>query len=406
MDGGSKINIRSLFAVKFIALTVLAMLIVPGLAAGASLQQQIDNVETEINSKKDQQTDAQTKADALNKQLEEIVAKYQVSYSELATTESEIAKNQRELNSAIEQQAYYQKILNKRSVFAYRYGNVYILEILMETRDFQDFISRLDFLSKISARDAQVLRAAKKLRIEIKDTREALEKQKSRQAELVNILANNKDEMSKTLASQQELVNTLDGDINNLNTDKQKLEKEKKAEDERLAALAASGRSNNGNGNINDNTSGGANPSSVPLNMIFPVLKPYTHGYSNDWGGARPGGSSHQGTDIFGSRGTPVVAATDGVIGSMFGQQNLGGYRMWVNGDNGYDFYYAHLNGDRGVAYAPGIAPGVRVTKGQVIGYMGNTGQAITTPVHLHFGITVNGMWINPYPYLRATDWR
>ncbi|HEX21119.1 MAG TPA: hypothetical protein ENH19_00520 [Actinobacteria bacterium] len=382
------------------------MLILPGLAAGASLQQQIDNVDSQINSKKNQQSETKTKSEDLNKRLEEIITKYQASYSELATTESEIAKNQRELNSAIGQQAYYQKILNKRSVFAYRYGNVYILEILLQTTDFQDFISRLDFLSKISTRDAQVLRAAKRLKTEIKDKRNKLDKQKLHQAELVNLLANNKDEMSKTLAGQQELLTVLNTDINSLSSDKQKLIEDKKAEDERLAQWAASGRSSGGSGHINDNTYGGANPSSSPLNMIFPLARGYAHGYSNDWGAARPGGSRHQGTDIFASRGTPVVAVTNGVIGSMFGQQKLGGFRMWVNGDDGYNYYYAHLNGDVGIAYAPGIAPGVRVSQGQVIGYVGNSGQAKTTPTHTHFGITINGMWINPYPYLRAADWR
>ena len=234
-----------------------------------------------------------------------------------------------------------------------------------------------------------------------------MDKQKNKQAELVNVLADKKEMMSKTLASQQELLKTLNQDISSLKQDKEKLIEQKKAEDARLAALAAAGKSNSGSGNVKNNAHGGANPSANPLHIVFPVAKGYAHGYSNDWGAPRPGGSSHQGTDIFGNRGTPVVAAVNGVIGSMFGPQRIGGYRMWVIGDNGYNFYYAHLNGDQGIAYAPGIEPGVRVTQGQVIGYMGNSGQAKTTPVHVHFGITTSDWeWINPYPYLRAADWQ
>ena len=89
---------------------------------------------------------------------------------------------------------------------------------------------------------------------------------------------------------------------------------------------------------------------------------------------------------------------------------------MHIIADNGVDYYYAHLNndtpgtddnqGNEKTAYAPGIAPGVRVKKGQIIGYVGDSGDAEPTPAHLHFGIIVNGQWVNPYPYLKAADWK
>lgn len=397
-----KIKIHSLLAVKIIAALIIILLALTG-PASATLQQEIDDVGKQIDAKKAEQSQTQAQIDALTKQLEEITAQYQSAYAELSKTEEEISKSQRQLNSAIEQQKYYQKTLNQRSVFAYRYGKVYFLEVLMDTKNFQDFLVRLDFLAKVSERDAQVLKASKKLKTEIEARRNELEEQKNRQRELVNILANKEDEMSKTLASQQELLNSLQGEIQTLAVDQQKLIEAKKAEEERLAQLAAAG--NRDGKNISDNAGGGANPSSKPLNIVFPVPRPYAHSYTNDWGNPRPGGTYHQGTDIFGARGTPLVAAADGVISSSFGQQRLGGYRLWVDGDDGYSYYYAHLNGDEGVAYAPGIAPGVRVTQGQIIAYMGDSGQAKGTGVHLHFGITWNDQWINPYPYIKAVDW-
>lgn len=378
-------------------------MVFPGLTLGASLQQQIDDVGTQIDNKKKEEADKQDQIKALDVQLQEIVSQFQTAYAELARTQDDISKNQRQLNAAIERQSFYQEILNERSVFIYRNGQVFLIEVLLDTKNFTDFLVRLDFLSKISRRDAEILEASRNLKEEIETTREKLNEQKQRQNDLVNDLKFKQDEMNRILASQQQLLNSIQGDINNLAMDKEKLIQAKKEEEERLARLAAFNSPSNGD--IADNVNG-SNPSSNQLNMIFPVLRPYAHGYSNDWGAPRPGGSSHQGTDIFGSRGTPLVAVVDGVIGSPFGNSKLGGYRLWLNGDNGYRFYYAHLNGDEGVAFAPGIAPGVRVSQGQVIAYMGDSGQAKGTGVHLHFGITVNGQWINPYPYLKASDWR
>ena len=93
-------------------------------------------------------------------------------------------------------------------------------------------------------------------------------------------------------------------------------------------------------------------------------------------------------------------AVVNGVI-EQKGVNPLGGNKLWVRspGDN-WSYYYAHLAG-----YAPGIANGTRVKKGQVIGYVGNTGNARTTPPHLHFETHVpSGAAANPYPILKRVN--
>lgn len=131
--------------------------------------------------------------------------------------------------------------------------------------------------------------------------------------------------------------------------------------------------------------------------IIFPIEGGRGH-FSNDWGAPRGdiAGGKHLGNDIFAPKGTPVVAVTDGVV-SKIGFQSVGGNRLWINGT----FYYAHLD-----HYAPGIKKGVKVKAGQVIGFVGNTGDARGTPYHLHFGYSPDGSqgarWSNPYTLLRA----
>jgi murein DD-endopeptidase MepM/ murein hydrolase activator NlpD len=132
---------------------------------------------------------------------------------------------------------------------------------------------------------------------------------------------------------------------------------------------------------------------------VFPVFGDV--GYSDDWLAPRAGTGSHYGNDLFADTGTPVVAVADGTL-SKVGVNTLGGNRLWLTDERGNWFYYAHLS-----AYAPAAVEGARVTRGQVIGFVGNTGQAITTPPHLHFEIHPGGMdaeAVNPYPHLLAWE--
>jgi murein DD-endopeptidase MepM/ murein hydrolase activator NlpD len=115
----------------------------------------------------------------------------------------------------------------------------------------------------------------------------------------------------------------------------------------------------------------------------------------DSWGAPRDGGRRpHRGIDIFARKGTSVVAVADGII-SYIGEQPKGGLCLWLTTESGTSFYYAHL--DR---WAPGIYEGMEVSTGDLLGFVGNTGNAITTPPHLHFGISQNDEMVNPYPVL------
>lgn len=127
----------------------------------------------------------------------------------------------------------------------------------------------------------------------------------------------------------------------------------------------------------------------------FPVAGGNNRNVQSFWGAARDGGRrSHEGVDIFAQRGTPVVAVTDGRITSS-GEKGLGGKQVWLRDTKrGQSLYYAHLD-------SIAILKSTRVKTGDTIGFVGNTGNAITTAPHLHFGIYKGYRGaVNPLPHI------
>jgi murein DD-endopeptidase MepM/ murein hydrolase activator NlpD len=138
--------------------------------------------------------------------------------------------------------------------------------------------------------------------------------------------------------------------------------------------------------------------------LAIPVAGVENNELADSWGDARGGGSRrHNAIDIMAPRGTPVVAAADGVVEKLFDSRN-GGRTIYVRSDDErIIYYYAHL--DR---YRPGLAEGLPVRTGDVIGTVGSTGSASDEGPHLHFEIKRmaagerwhEGREVNPYPLL------
>jgi hypothetical protein len=157
-----------------------------------------------------------------------------------------------------------------------------------------------------------------------------------------------------------------------------------------------------------------ANPTKgVVPTLIFPVAADVT--YTDDFGQARPGGS-HQGNDLMGTKKTPVVAVESGKV-SFWTTSSNAGCMLYLYGDSGTTYYYIHLNNDLtmkndnrgkcvpGVAYARGLKDGSRVQAGQMVGYLGDSGDADGVASHLHFELHPNGGGaVSPYSYLQSAQ--
>ncbi|HYO12105.1 MAG TPA: M23 family metallopeptidase [Thermoanaerobaculia bacterium] len=135
----------------------------------------------------------------------------------------------------------------------------------------------------------------------------------------------------------------------------------------------------------------------MPRTLPVPVDGVSPSQLRDTWGHARYGGRRHQGIDILAPRHTPIRSATEGVL-EFKGMRGLGGQVVTIIGPGGYRHYYAHLED-----FGP-QALGDWVAEGEVIGTVGNSGNAAVSAPHLHYGIyTPERRAINPYPYLRRS---
>jgi hypothetical protein len=150
-----------------------------------------------------------------------------------------------------------------------------------------------------------------------------------------------------------------------------------------------------------------------PATIVFPVLAPTT--YSDDFGEARPGGR-HQGIDMLAPKRAPALAAEAGRV-KFWGRSATAGCMLYLYGASGTTYYYIHLNNDltrrndnrgkcvAGTAYAKGLKRDARVSAGQVVGYVGDSGDANGIHPHLHFELhPAGGRAVDPYPWLQRAQ--
>lgn len=280
------------------------------------------------------------------------------AYWKLDEADVRLSRIERKLKTTREQLAVARKRLNRHAEAVYRHDEATYLDFLVGAASFEQLATRFDYLQRIGVADADAIREVIRLQDQLQQQRETLTLQRKDQLKALSALRRERDRLQTRLRTKQAAFKRVRAQLN----------------------LARGG------------TAGTYRPG--PNGMVFPVTGSYY--YANTWGASRSGGRRrHQGTDIMARRGTPVVAVSSGSVSSKTG--GLGGRVIWLRGSNGWSFYYAHLDG---WAVRSG-----HVSAGQVIGYVGATGNAAGGAPHLHFEIHPGGGGAtNPYPYLRQME--
>lgn len=143
---------------------------------------------------------------------------------------------------------------------------------------------------------------------------------------------------------------------------------------------------------------------------FFPVETAVVH-FTDSWGARRSGGRRHRGTDVHAPKATPIVAVAPGVVDRM-GWNDLSGWYLAIRHADGWESVYIHLNNDNpgtddGAggpqrSFTPGLVVGSAVAAGEVIAFVGDSGNAENTVPHVHFELHHDGQKVDPYDYLEA----
>ncbi len=292
----------------------------------------------------------------LSKQLESAGWAFRKALYKLEANEDRIASLQKRSKTTKAELDRAQKNLRARASTMYRMGDLDFVSVILNSTDYHDLFTRMDFVRSVVENDASQVSRIKTLRAQL-----AAEEKQLRGAH-------------RTLDANAKAMRARRRALDSLLKAKQREYDAAKAQLGAAAGLARAGYAPAG-----------------PNGLVFPVDGPCY--YDDTWGAPRSGGRSHKGTDIMAARGTPCVATCDGYVSSKEG--GLGGKVIYLDGDNGWRFYYAHLSG---WAVRSG-----HVRAGQLIGYVGSTGNAAGGAPHLHFQMwTPSGSMVNPYSYLRA----
>ena len=381
-----------LFAAAVLLIFLLAL---PTLSpvSGASVQ----TLKEKLAAKQAELNAAYAEYSKFQDQLNVLAEKHNAAEVRMAQIEDAINGVENEINRAQKDMDIVQAQLVERLVALYKdncSGAPVYLEVLLEESDFASVIDRLTMIGRMADQDQELFDQVAGYLDKSRERQAVLEEKKRAQAETTAELEALQAEMNEKFSAASGEYQRLTDQVVKLRAEVREAEEEaaraaaaaKAAAEKAAAAKAQAARSNYSGGTVQSGS------------FVFPVQGP--HSFIDSWGAARSGGRTHKGTDILAARGTPVVACVGGVISRTTPTDiGLGGITVWLKGDNGYSYYYAHLDG-----IASGIRRGVSVSAGALLGWVGSTGNAGSCN-HLHFcSYTSSGTPTNPYATLRAAD--
>lgn len=378
-------------------------------------EQSVSELKEQISLLQEQMDVYNDKITQLNSQIAEkdaLIAQYQREADSLQAEIDAAEAKQAELEQEIS--ATYD-VLSERLRAAYMAGETSTLEILLSAKDFETFLTRLELIKRISDHDTALVADLQADIDDLNATKEKLDADKQAVAEKQAAVQSERDAVAAARAEQKAALNTiaskqssLEQKVKNLNNyiyqldensaeyknEIARIEREKEEYDRKQSEGME-----NGSGSISN-----SGPSDYPVSskgMIRPLQYPNVV-ISAGWYGY-PG---HKGIDFTtagatgNTYGKEIRAAADGVVYSAE-MHSSWGYNVYINHGNGVYTRYAHCSKML-------VSKGQTVKQGQVIAYVGNTGNVSPKPTasnphagaHLHFEVWVNGTRVNPAPWL------
>lgn len=379
-----------------------------------TLENDLQKAKELIDSLKGSKEDIQSEVEKLDKQLNEISGKVKEFESRLSKKRQEIADTESALNKAKEQEKKQYRNMKKRIQFMYENGQTSYVEMLLSADSFTDFLNAVEYITQISQYDRKMLKVYQNMQVTIADTQKTLETDYASLQSLQAKVQEEKQAVAALESAKKGELNDVADDLTDAQTVAKAYEAEIQAQNEVIAQIQAAQKraaeqqaaqqqaqaaeENQGatdaageNQKTAQNTTPSGNGQSTGTMMWpCPSSKRVTSDYGPRTSPTNGASSNHKGIDIGAAYGADIVAADGGTV-LVATYSSSGGNYVIIDHGGGLCTVYMH-------ASSLTVSAGQTVSKGQVIAKVGSTG--ISTGNHLHFGVTLNGVYVSPWGYV------
>ena len=384
-----------------------------------TLENDLQKAKELIDSLKGSKEDIQSEVEKLDKQLNEISGKVKELESQLSKKRQEIANTESALNKAKEQEKKQYRNMKKRIQFMYENGQTSYVEMLLSADSFTDFLNAVEYITQISQYDRKMLKEYQNMQVTSADTQKTLEtdyaslqslqakvqEEKQAVAALESAKKGELNDVADDLTDAQTVAKAYEAEIQAQNeviaqiqaaqkraAEQQAAQQQAQAAEENQGATDAAGENQN---TAQNTTPSGNGQSTGSMMWPCPSSKRVTSDYGPRTSPTNGASSNHKGIDIGAAYGADIVAADGGTV-LVATYSSSGGNYVIIDHGGGLCTVYMH-------ASSLTVSAGQTVSKGQVIAKVGSTG--ISTGNHLHFGVTLNGVYVSPWGYVSSVSY-
>lgn len=426
-----KLNIKGIF-ILLVVITVIGFINIPSFASEidkakeekTNLEKKKEETELRISELEKDKNDILKYIEKLDMELNSLTEEMDALNINIENANMDLvsAQEELELTRVTEEDQY--SIMKKRIKYMYEHGETSYLDLIMQAESMSDVLNQVEYMSKITEYDNSLLDKYTALKQDVMNKEKALETKVATlnglkeeliyEQETVERLSQDKNkelvkyeesisekqnlsaEYSSKLDEQEDVIEQLlEAERLRIEEEERKAEEERQrqeAERIRLENEKAANAGNNNSSNNNDSSNQDSGSSTATGDFIWPV--PSSSRISSPFGyrdqPTAGASTNHKGIDISASSGSNIVAADSGSVTTAAYSVSAGNYIMISHG-NGIYTVYMHCSKLL-------VSVGDQVSQGDVIALVGSTG--FSTGAHLHFGISVNGTYVNPQDYV------
>ena len=319
----------------------------------------------------------------LDGELRQLHAEMEELNEKIEKVDKKLVQAEKDLAEAIAQEEKQYNSMKLRIKYMYENGDSDYIELLMEAESFADLLNRTEYIAKISEYDQKSYENYKMLKQKVIDKQNQLEERKAELADLKEELAYEEDTINRIHSQKSAQVAKYEDNIDAADEQVAAYKKKIDEEEERIERLLEEERKR-----IEAEKAQSGNKTPGPTGFIWPLS---VSGRISSYFGPRKqptagASTNHKGIDIAAPTGTPILAAADGEVVTSKYSSSAGNYIMIYHGGSTYTVYMHCSKLYAGV--------GKQVKQGDTIAAVGSTGYS--TGPHLHFGISINGAYVNP----------